>query len=620
MTHPHFFRVRNVSSLYVFFLLIVSFFMATPSWAADKAKRVDNPSVDKPKQHDVMAIVNSQRILRDQLARECLRHYGKETLESYVNRLLIKTECDKAGIEITQEEVDKKILEMANQFRVPLKQWFKMIEEERGIKPDQYAEEIIWPTIALQKLAGKTMEVDKDEIRRAYESEYGEKILARIISCNSREKAEKLLAMVTAEPDKFGEIAKKYSEDTQSASRKGQIPPIKKHVGFIEFEKAAFAMQDGQISDIIQIGEKYLILRREGSIPARQIPLEQVADQFEFAIKEKKLFDAGPKIFQKLQDKAELKNYLNDPDHRDSGVVAVLNGREITLEELSDLCMKRHGEVVLEGTISRMLIEQACKREKIKVTEKDLGDEVRLAASLSLPMQKDGKPDVEGWLDMVTKQQKISREIYLYDQVWPTVALKKLVKGEVKITDEDIDRGFEANYGVKVKCLAIVMDNLRRAQKVWSEARENPTPENFGLLAQEHSIEQTSKNLKGQVPPIRRFGGHETLEREAFSLKKGELSGIIQDGENYIILLCLGHTTPVEVEKSQVRQLIYDDLFDKKQRIMMQKHYLQLQNSAEIDNFLTGTSQSPSKPSSKSKRDKESANVPTLRQTAPQRR
>jgi parvulin-like peptidyl-prolyl isomerase len=618
MTHPRIFCLKNLLRASVLFLLIASLYTATP--AADKAKRAESQSADKPKQHDVMAIVNSQRILRDQLAQECLRHYGKDSLESYVNRLLIETECQKAGIEITQAEVDKKILTMANQFRVPLKQWFKMIEEEKGIKPDQYAEEIIWPTIALQKLAGKTMEVDEDEIRRAYESEYGEKILARIISSNSREKAEKLRAMVTAEPDKFGEIAKKYSDDTQSASRKGQIPPIKKHVGFIEFEKAAFSMEDGQISDIIQIGEKYLILCREGSIPTRQIPLEQVADQFEFAIKEKKLFDAGPKIFKKLQEGAELKNYLNDPNHRDSGVVAVLNGREITLQELSDLCMKRHGEVVLEGTISRMLIEQACKLKKIKVTEKDLGDEVRLAASLALPMKKDDTPDVEGWLDMATKQQGISREIYLYDQVWPTVALKKLVEGQVKITGEDIDRGFEANYGVKVKCLAIVMDNLRRAQKVWSEAREDPTPENFGLLAQEHSIEQTSKNLKGQVPPIRRFGGRETLEKEAFSLKKGELSGIIQDGENFIILLCLGHTTPVEVEKSQVRQLIYDDLFEKKQRIMMQKHYLQLQNSAEIDNFLTGTIQSPSKSSPKSRRNKEKVQVPNLRQTAPQRR
>ena len=60
------------------------------------------------------------------------------------------------------------------------------------------------------------------------------------------------------------------------------------------------------------------------------------------------------------------------------------------------------------------------------------------------------------------------------DEVWPSVALKKLVGDNVEITQEDLQQGYEANYGPKVRCRAIVLNNQRRAQEVWEKAREAP--------------------------------------------------------------------------------------------------------------------------------------------------
>ena len=211
-----------------------------------------------------------------------------------------------------------------------------------------------------------------------------------------------------------------------------------------------------------------------------------------------------------------------------------------------------------------------------------------------------GQPDVAGWIEFLTESQGITREVYVRDEVWPSVALKKLAGQGVKVTPEDLKRGYEANYGPKIRCRAIVLNNQRRAQEVWEKARELQSLENFeqtldkfGDLAEQYSIEAGSRSLRGEVPPIQKNGGQPILEKEAFSLKPGELSGIVQAGDKYIILLCEAYTKPIDTSFEEVEDLLYRDIHEKKQRIAMAKLFDLLKDNARIDNFLSGTSKVP---------------------------
>ena len=97
------------------------------------------------------------------------------------------------------------------------------------------------------------------------------------------------------------------------------------------------------------------------------------------------------------------------------------------------------------------------------------------------------------------------------------------------------------------------------------------------------------------MPPIQRHGGQPLMEKEAFALQPGEMSGVIQVGENFVILLCEGYTTPMNVKFSEVRQPLYDDLLEKKQRIAMAREFEHIKDMAQIDNYLAGTLKSPKK-------------------------
>jgi parvulin-like peptidyl-prolyl isomerase len=155
-------------------------------------------------------------------------------------------------------------------------------------------------------------------------------------------------------------------------------------------------------------------------------------------------------------------------------------------------------------------------------------------------------------------------------------------------------------------------------------ARQNPTEKAFGDLAAEFSIEPSTKSLRGEVPPIRRHGGREQLEDAAFKLQPEQLSGIIQLGDKFIILRCLGRTEPLDVQFDAVREILYHDLYEKKLRIAMSERFEELQAEARIENRLTGRTQTPASQSAAAapgaRQARRDAQVRTTGGTAPGQR
>ena len=222
----------------------------------------------------------------------------------------------------------------------------------------------------------------------------------------------------------------------------------------------------------------------------------------------------------------------------------------------------------------------------------DVDAEVARAAEAMGFKKPDGSADVAAWFDRVTREEKIPLKHYLEDVVQPTVSLKMLV-GKVPVTQEDLDKAFDATFGPRARVRVIVLDSQRRAQEVWQLARKTPTADRIGDLAEQYSVDPTTRALRGEVPPIQRNGGQPALERQAFALKPGELSGIVQIADRFMILFCEGFTDPAGVKFAEVRDELYDDIHEKKQRIEMARHFSHLRESATIDNFLAGTSQAP---------------------------
>jgi parvulin-like peptidyl-prolyl isomerase len=550
----------------------------------------------------VLAVVNGEAINRQQLAQECLSRYGVDALESMINRQLIFNECQRRGIHITTQDVDAEIERMATQFSLPRDRWIEVLEQERGIPLDRY-QQMVWMELSLRRIAAADLVIDPAEVDKMLEAEIGAQVQVRMISLRTRSRAEEVLELAKANPSEFGRLAKDFSEDPNSASARGLIPPIRRHVGDPALEQAVFSLNEGEISGIIEVASQYLIVQCERIIPPRTITLEvrrQAEQRIVDYLTDKKVGELADRLLNQLQSQVKIVNVYNDPQLSQTmpGIAATVDNAQITIRELSEECIARYGLEVLTGEINRSLLQQHLKARKLEVTDADLQAEIVRAAETNGYTLADGSADVDQWLTHVLETEGATVDLYVRDAVWPSVALKKLVDSRVSITEEDVQKGFEANYGERVEVLAIVMQNQRIAQRVWQMATESPTEEHFGELASQYSEEPASKANFGRVPPIARHSGRPQLEDEAFRLQEGEISGLINVGPTWVIIKCLGRTKPVVTDIEDVRDELRAHILEQKLRIAMADEFEKIFANAQIDNFLAGTTQSPATPRS----------------------
>ncbi len=560
-------------------------------------------TAEAPRKNPVAAVVNKEPITREDLADECLVHYGNEVLDSIIHRTLILVSCQRRGIAISDEDVNAEIERMAKKFQMGREQWLGVLQKERGISADRYAQDIIWPTLALRELAKDQMQITRRELDEAFESEFGPGVKVRLIAIENEAKARSIHAQAVADPGNFGALAKNHSQDSNSASAYGLIQPIRRHMGDPNLEAAAFALKKNEISQIVKVGNLHVFIKCEEHLPATKgIDRAKVEPHLYDAIRERKLRTAANDVFKQLQTEAKVENFFADPTKRNSapGVAAVINGHQISIRELAEECLVRYGDDVLEGTINRKMIDQALKKKNIQVGDADLQAEIERAAVAMNKLDEAGKPDVAGWIEHITANEGVSKDVYIRDEVWPSAALKKLVGNSVQVTPEDLERGYEANYGPKIRCRAIVLNNHRRAQEVWDQCREALAKERkegppgygvkvFGDLAAEHSMEVASRSLRGEVPPIQKFGGQPVLEKEAFTLTdESPLSGILQVGGAYVILFYEGQVKPIATNFEEVKKLLHADIQEKKLRLAMARAFDELRDKSHVDNFLTG--------------------------------
>ncbi|MCH7988038.1 MAG: peptidylprolyl isomerase [Planctomycetes bacterium] len=264
-----------------------------------------------------------------------------------------------------------------------------------------------------------------------------------------------------------------------------------------------------------------------------------------------------------------------------SNVYARVNNEYLTYDLLARECVERYGKDMLQNIINRTMIRQACDKSGIEVSEAEVDAEIiRIAKRLNL--------DVIAWYDFLKVERGVTPNEVRRDRIWPMLALKKLAGEKINVTKQDLDIGFIRHYGPRVEGRWIMLDNIRRAQKVYDKAKKNP--ENFSRLAEEYSIDRNSAPLGGVIPPIHRYGPHKNLEDVAFRLKDGEISPIVQIGiGQWVILLREGMTKP-NIPYEEVRETLYDQILEDKIQESVARVFDKIRQEARVDNYLTNTS------------------------------
>ena len=227
----------------------------------------------------------------------------EQTLNSMIEEKLAYAQANLDSIEVTDQDVDKRI---DYQIQLFIQQYGskERVEQVYGMSIEKIKRELrddVRKNLMVQKLREKNFgnveasRRDVEDFFDKFKDSLGvipEKVtIAHIFRSpkSSDESKEKARAFAQAILDSikngadFAEMAKKYSEDPGSAKDGGDLGFVKRGVFYPEFEAAAFALQPGQISDVVESPVGFhiieLIEKRGESIHARHILIKIKADE-----------------------------------------------------------------------------------------------------------------------------------------------------------------------------------------------------------------------------------------------------------------------------------------------------------------------------------------------------
>jgi peptidyl-prolyl cis-trans isomerase D len=119
----------------------------------------------------------------------------------------------------------------------------------------------------------------------------------------AREEAQKVLEEVKKEGANFAELARQYSQDPSAAQNGGDLGFFTRDKMVPAFAEAAFAMQPGQISDLVRTQFGFHIIKVEETKPEKTTTLDEARDRIVEAVKRDKAKEIA---YEKAQAFADL--------------------------------------------------------------------------------------------------------------------------------------------------------------------------------------------------------------------------------------------------------------------------------------------------------------------------
>lgn len=238
---------------------------------------------------EAVATVGGEDITEKEFHDELEALYGEETLYTMISNKIVGMEAEKEKIKITDKEIEQEITALAESYGG--EENFKQQLENSGSDMDEM-EKQVRQYLQTVKLVEPRIKITDDEISNYFKENKDsfaqeEQVEASHILVEKKSEAEKIAKQLKAGGD-FAELAKKYSTDT-SAEEGGKLGFFGRGEMAAEFEKAAFSLKKGEISDIVKSEHGYHIIKVTDRKAAQKANLEDSRDEIEKTLKNERI-------------------------------------------------------------------------------------------------------------------------------------------------------------------------------------------------------------------------------------------------------------------------------------------------------------------------------------------
>jgi hypothetical protein len=579
---------------------------AAPPETASAPVSPDTPPAVPPETTEysrrVVAFLNGTTpITRAQLGEFLIARFGAEKVHHLVNMRIIEKACADSGVGATEAEINAVLAEDLASLKVNQKEFVGTVLKRYHKTLYEWRQDVLRPKLLMTKLLRDRVRVEEEEVRKAFETAYGEKVQCQAIMwpLDQQQKVHDLYDTLLKKPEEFDRLARTQEPNRRLAAVGGMLEPFGRHgMGDAEVEKAAFSLREGEITPILKTttpnGQYCTILKLIRRVPPQaNARLPEVRPALEREILERKIQVLIPAECEKIRQAAAPKVLLTaaqaeagEAIGRAGEPVAFIHGNvPITREELGEYLIARRGTDAVDLLVNKLVVERACAAKGIKVTqaEIDLALNQHLA-SLNL--------DRKGFEENVLRPNRKTLYEWREDCLRPGLLMNRLIRDTIRVEEEDLRKCFEAHYGEKVECRLILWPRTPRDHEIAIKQYEaiRKSTDEFDRAARTQASARLAAE-GGRIPHFGRWStGNETMEREVFKLREGEITPLIETPEGYAVFKLMRRIPPDKTRKLEdVRANLEKEILEKKTQQQIPIEFQKLRSAAEPNVLLHST-------------------------------
>jgi len=256
----------------------------------------------------VAYLYDSIPITREELGEYLIARQGAEKLELLVNKRIIELACKERHIEVTAAEVEAAFEENLSGLSVSREVFVK--EVLKGYKKTLYEwkEDVLRPKLLMTKLVRDKVTYSEEDLHKAFEAYYGEKVECRLILYPKSEetRARTEYPSIRDSEEAFAQKAKQQASAHLAAVGGKLDKPLGRYtIGNDELEREIFSLQPGDVSRVMGTPEGAVVFKCDKRIPAdTTVNFETVKPQLIKEVIERKVQGEIKKTFAELSEKA----------------------------------------------------------------------------------------------------------------------------------------------------------------------------------------------------------------------------------------------------------------------------------------------------------------------------
>ncbi len=278
-----------------------------------------------------MMIQNLGQNIPAQLIPQIKPQMYKQALDSMISKMLLKSVAQEKNITVGPEDVEKQYEKFKKQF--PSEERYKEILSQQKVTEDEIRKRIqespdLLYSKVLNTQAPKPEPAKEEEVKKYYDDnvskmkqqetvtashillQFGDKP-AETDKAALKTKLEGIRKDIVDGKISFEDAAKQFS-NCPSAAQGGNLGEFTHGKMVPEFEKVAFALKPGEISDVFETQFGYHICKVTAHQPERTYPFEEIKDKIKDYLDQKEQAETHKAYIAKLRETAKIETLVSE--------------------------------------------------------------------------------------------------------------------------------------------------------------------------------------------------------------------------------------------------------------------------------------------------------------------